>query len=251
LIYFIKVIYNSFILPPGVFIFGFFVVAFISRKKQRKVAVLSLVLGLLLYLLSNDIVSGILISPLEYTYTPPSELDGDVIIVLGGGGIDKSPNLGFEGHMSSNASNRLITVNSLYQKTGLPIIFSGGLLYDLNDTEANIGSMILTSFGIPRDKILLEDKSQNTAQNAEYTARILNEKNFSRPILVTSAYHIPRAVREFAKNNVTVTPFPAGYKTSRERKVNILTLSPSSGNLDKSAIALKEYLGILRIKVWS
>lgn len=249
-IYLVKVIYYSFLLPPGIFIVAFVLLGFLSRKKQKGLTAISMVFAILLYAMSIDVVGDLLIHDLEYKYTPPLEYSGDVLIMLGGGGVDKSPNVGFQGHLGSDASNRLITIFSLYQKTGYPIILSGGTLFGLSDTEANIGKNILMSVGVPKEKIFLEDKSSNTEQNAKYSAEIINANGFKKPILVTSAFHMPRAVREFEGNNMKVVPFPAGYRTTGETKVNILTLLPASNNLDKTALAIKEYIGILKLKIF-
>lgn len=249
MIYLIKAIYISFLLPPGIFIMAFILIGIFLRKKQKVLFVVSICCGLLLYIFSSDVFGDILMQRLEYKYTPPKDFSGDVLVLLGGGGVDKSPNVGFEGHVGPDASNRILTIYSLYNKLNCPIILSGGRLYDLNDTEANIGSKILNNFGVPREKLIQEDQSQNTTQNALFTSKILKEKGFKNPILVTSAYHMPRAVMEFERNNVKVIPYPAGYRTTHEVKFNILTLSPASSNLDKTALAMKEYLGILKLKI--
>jgi len=61
-----------------------------------------------------------LIWSLEKKYQPPSELNGDVIIMLGGGAFADTPNVNGKGHLSSIAANRLLTCVQLYYKLDVP-----------------------------------------------------------------------------------------------------------------------------------
>ena len=73
----------------------------------------------------------------------------------------------------------------LYRKTGLSIIVTGGQVYADSGNEAHIAKRELMLLGVPEEKILIEDQSLNTRQNALYTGEIIRDHGWNRPILVT------------------------------------------------------------------
>lgn len=248
MLYFIKFIYSVFLLPPGVFIIAFAILAIKCYQKQRLIALCLLGLTFLLYLCSISLVSNILISPLENTYRLPAQVSGDVLVMLGGGATLDTPNLDGRGHLSPVTANRLLTCAQLYHQLHLPIILSGGQVYQTTGYEARIAAKILQGLGVPRDKILIEDDSLNTTQNAGFVKKILSQHNFGKPILITSAFHLPRAVLEFKKTGTAVTPYPADYHTNVSFRFSSRQLIPSAEALNEVSIALKEYLGLLFVK---
>lgn len=201
-----------------------------------------------MYLASISLVGNLLMRPLENKYRPPAQINGDVLIVLGGGATLDTPNLSGKGHLSSIAANRLLTCIQLYHQLHLPIIVSGGQVYKTTGCEARIARQILLDAGVPDDRILIEDESLNTTENAENVKKILSRHNFCRPILITSAFHLPRAVRQFEKINVDITPYPADYHTNVSFRFSFRQLVPSSDALNDVSLVLKEYLGLLVAK---
>jgi len=193
-------------------------------------------------------VGGMLIGSLERQYPQPKALKGDVIVVLGGGATSGTPDLNGEGNLSGSAANRLLTAVRLYRSTGLPILFSGGKVFSDTGNEADISQRQLRALGIPEQDIIIENKSLNTEQNASFTAEILQARGFSNPVLVTSAFHLPRAVIDFQQAGLTVQPYPTDYWTSRPEKLYVAKLTPTSAGLSLTGTALKEYLGILASK---
>ena len=82
---------------------------------------------------------------LEGRFIPPSEVSGDVVIMLGGGATLDTPDVTGKGQLSSHASNRLLTVALLQKKLNVPIILAGGQVYaavcvNLNTPGAVTGS---------------------------------------------------------------------------------------------------------------
>ncbi|MFD1906166.1 YdcF family protein [Paenibacillus rhizoplanae] len=99
--------------------------------------------------------------------------------------------------MSGPAANRLLAAARLYRETGLPIIFSGGQVFADSGNEADIARRQLIGLGIPAEDILPESRSLNTEQNAVNTAKLMQEHGLSRPVLVTSGFHMPRSMVQF------------------------------------------------------
>lgn len=236
----------SFILPPGIFFIIFFIISFyLFRQNFKKMASFLFLLTFLFYLLSTNFVAFSLLRPLEEAYTLPTHMEGDSIIMLGGGSFNRD-DIDGEGTLASSAASRLLTVARIYQHKKLPIILAGGHVFLDTASEADIARRMLLSLGIPASDIFVENMSRTTTENAKYCAKILSENNLYRPILVTSAFHLKRAVKNFQKEaaNVAVIAYPCDYLTPRKTDTNILRFTPSGDAFFASYLALREYLRI-------
>lgn len=243
--YLIKFVY-SFVLPPGLFVLLLLTLAvWLWRwRRERKAAMILLTITLLLYVCSTSLVGDALIAGLENNYRQPSTVQGNVIVVLGGGAASGTPDVDGTGNMYGAAANRLITAVRLHRRTGWPILFSGGQVFADSGNEADIARRLLLGMGVPNSSILIENRSLNTEQNAQNTAALLRAKRLTQPVLVTSGFHMTRAVLQFAKAGVSVQPYPTDYLVSQPMKMYIGRLSPSAGAMSNTGLALKEYFGI-------
>ena len=122
-------------------------------------------------------------------------------------------------------------------------------MYRGDGREAVVMQDILISLGMAADKIILEDRSLNTTENAVFSAAILKQRGLSQPILVTSAFHMARSVEEFHLAGVTTIPYPVGYYVPRGSYWNATSWVPSASALRGTSLALKEYLGLAALKV--
>lgn len=242
--YIIKFIYG-FILPPGLFVTLLIILSVWMHKRHRTLSFLIGGFTFFLYLSFIPLTGVLLIHPLENSYQPPAHVRGDVIVMLGGGATLGTPDMNGEGQLSGDAANRLITTFRLYRKTGLPVITSGGKVYPDSGVEALIAKRELIALGMPADKVIVEDKSITTRQNALYTKKLLERHHYSRPILVTSAFHMPRAVRNFSKTGIKVQPYPTDYLASKKVALYPGQFVPSDGSVAFTAI--KEYIGLLTV----
>lgn len=245
MLYFVKFIYQTFLLPPGVLIVLLAVFAVYLRKKYAKISYVLMGGVFLFYLLSTDILADNLIRSLEKKYTPPAIAYGDVIIMLGGGTTVDTPNVNGKGHPSGFAANRLLTCVQLYYKLDVPIIVSGGQVYENTGTEAEISKTILMGLGVPKDKVLIEERSKNTTENARYTKQLMDNYEFEKAILVTSAFHMERSIRQFEKVGIDVIPYPTDYQSNIKGKIDHYDFIPSIEAMLKNNLAIKEYIGIL------
>lgn len=236
----------SFVLPPGIFFVCFWLLSLYLWRRQevRAAAVLFLVTGVF-YLLSTQLVSSMLMGSLERVYEQPPAPAGDVIVMLGGGATGDTPNMGEQGNLCASPASRLMAAAELYNRLHVPVLVSGGQVYADSGPEAVIARRELMRLGVPESDILLEPDSLNTRQNAVFSGRILREQGLSRPVLVTSAFHMERSVLNFEKEGFQVTAYPADYRTNRQQIFHYNKLMPSTAALDDSVIVFREKLRYL------
>jgi uncharacterized SAM-binding protein YcdF (DUF218 family) len=249
MVYILRLLY-AWLLPPGLFIL-LFLIAFWRFRRTKKQRWLALPL-IVMYLLSIDTVADRLIKPLEdyWTQPPASKLqEAQAIVVLGGGACDEAPDFDGTGQISTEADDRFLMGLRLHKALHLPIILSGGPGYERSDTEADIAARTLQACGVMEKYLIKEHRSRNTKENAVYTKEICQQKGYRKALLVTSAYHMPRSVMLFQREGLDIIPYPSGYRTDRQTKMNAFSYTPSSDALRNSAIAMKEYLGILAVKM--
>lgn len=249
MIYIIKFIY-SFVLPPGLFVILLLGIVLWLWKKNRRPAVTLLGVTVLMYFSMIPLVSDSLIGSLERKYSQPATLQGDVIVVLGGGASSGTPDIDGEGNLYGSAANRLLTATRLHQLSGLPILFSGGQVFADSGNEADIAKRQLIGLGISEDHIMIENESLNTEQNAVNTATILQTNGLTHPVLVTSGFHMPRAMQHFKNAGLITQAYPTDYIASTDFSLQAVKFTPSPGAMSTTGLALKEYLGLIAARLF-
>lgn len=247
MIYVIKLFY-SFLLPPGIYVLGLAVITWWALRRHKPMGVILAAFTIFFYVTSTGYFGAWLIRTLEEQYSPPQTLQGDVIIMLGGGAVAGTPDLNGSGGLSGSAANRLLTTARLQRTTGLPVILSGGQVFGDTGQEARIASRLLQDLGVPADKIVVEDQSLTTKENALYVNELMAGRGYSKPVLITSAFHMPRSVLIFNRLGMQVIPFPTDYQVSSYSGLYATNLIPYSSGVYLSALAVKEYLGIAALK---
>lgn len=243
----LKKVAAPFLLPPGIFILLLVAVGLVLTFSRRwRIGLINLAIGLTLWTVSIGPVANSLMVGLESEFTLPQNPAGDVIILLGGGVIDRVPDLTGTAAPSPLMMGRIVTAVRLYQRLKLPIIVTGGRVFDDGRRpEAPIIKRFLMDLGVPGGAIIEEDRARDTSQNARLAAVICHQKGYAQPILLTGAYHLKRATLAFASAGLEVTPFPAYYFGAQDVVYAWHHFLPSAGAFYASANALHEYLGIL------
>ncbi|HDY85100.1 hypothetical protein LCGC14_0524010 [marine sediment metagenome] len=161
-----------------------------------------------------------LISPLETRFSKPTLLPDkiDGIIVLGGGEKLKQ-SLSWHTAELGDAGDRFIGAAVLAKHyPQAPIIYSGGsnlLQYQNGQDDINIARTILTAVGITEERLIIESKSRNTAENFQFLKPKLPTVNGTY-LLVTSAYHMPRSVGIARQQSINVIPYPVDYMSNKK-----------------------------------
>lgn len=241
----VKKIITSFLLPPGCLILLLAACAAFQFKRRRTgTALCFLVPALFVWLLSISFVSEKFLASLERDLVIPAHPKGDVIVLLGGGVHDRVPDLSGSGAPSEGMLARTVTAVRLQRRLGIPILVSGGSVYGNRSPEAPIVRRFLVDLGVPADRILLEDKSRDTMENARFSKKILADGGFKKPLLVTSAFHMRRSVEAFRKVGLEVTAVPSSFHTVPGRPAVWADWFPDAGALATVATVLREYLGL-------
>ena len=125
------------------------------------------------------------------------------------------------------------------------IIFTGGILpWQKNiKPEGQILAKFAEDFGIPRDQIIVTGDVENTRDEAKAVKEILTKNNTNKVILVTSAFHMPRAANLFKKEGIEVQVFPVDYKAAGIGDVTPMDFLPSADAFYMFQFALRELIG--------
>lgn len=229
------------ILPPASLLILMFV-GFLLVSKKRVLGILCIGTAfILLFGLSTTVVSEYLIEPLENVYPPlkDTRVDASAIVVLSGGVRDLAW-VGLVSEPSEVSMGRTVKGVSLYRTLHIPLLFVGGNGKPVKQEtkEAPAMAHVARDLGVPLNDVRVEATARNTAESAVAVKRMLARR---RIILVTSAYHMKRAVPLFRKQGFDVIPAPTGYRAERQ-PATWYSFVPSSDNLYSSAVALSEYI---------
>lgn len=214
------------------------------RRAGFRIAVISLVLLLMLAVLP---VGYLLANTLENRFPRWDGTRGvpDGIVILGGAiSAEISADRG-EPEIAT-AGNRILAIARLAKQfPQARIIYSGGnaSLIPGGPPEADFVYPLLDDMGVPRDRVTLETRSRNTAENATFSYAIAKPKPGERWLLVTSAAHMPRAVGCFRRAGFTVDAYPVDWRTLRHPGFSIV-LAPVE-NLERTDQAVHEWLGLV------
>ncbi len=169
----------------------------------------------------------------------------DAIVVLGGGISPAVPPARPFPDLTDSA-DRMWLAARLFREGVAPrvIVSGGGFLARENEaatTEAAAMRLLLIDLGVPADAIVSEGHSINTIENIRDVHRLVGD---GRVALVTSAYHMPRALLIAAHEKLDVSAFPTDFRALPETRAFWDDWIPSVDALSISTIALREMLAI-------
>lgn len=226
-------------------------------RRRGAAMVFSAVALFVLLLGSNRWVAASLARSLEWQYLPLESIPQAEAIVVLGGATEPSqyPRSSVE---LNSAGDRILYGAQLYRDSRAPkILLSGGSIAWQDGTGSSPAqemAEILRLMNVPPEAIWLENLSQNTEENAAFSAVILKEKGVKKILLVTSAMHMPRSVALFEAQGLEVIPAPTDYTITEAGWANmtsggwqqvIINSMPSAGSLSLTTNVLKEYFGLL------
>ena len=238
MIYFHKIL--PLIVSPLFIILGLIILGLIIGSKKTSF------MGLIvLVVCSLPIFSNRLIAYLEHNYQLKniSEVDtADAIVVLSGmvRTIQTNEVLSYE---FSESVDRIFAGIDLFKENKAPslILTRGTVPWSVGKPEGEYLQDIAIKYGVPRKNILLTENVQNTDQEAKSVKKILTI-DAPKVILVTSAFHMPRAQKVFEAVGIRIVPFPVDFRNASS-KLTFMHFMPSAKSIWETSFFVKEMIG--------
>ncbi|MBW2536257.1 MAG: YdcF family protein [Deltaproteobacteria bacterium] len=200
-----------------------------------------------LWLSSTGAVSSLLCNLLESRHPRPTRLERApaAIVMLTGQTDDARVSPSY--YELTESSDRFVETLRLARRyPGARVLLSGGsgaLIEKGRQREASVLARLAREIGLEPGRLLVDDRSRNTRENAVESARLLDQHGLRHPVLlVTSAVHMPRAVACFREAGQTVIPWPVDYQ---RHGFGLGAFLPKSDPLLRNRMALHEIAGLL------
>ena len=229
------------IFSPLMLVIGLIILGIIFNLRK-----FSLIGVIILILSSLPIVSNKFIAYLEKDYQPIeiAEIENvDAIVVLSGmiRVIGDEENLKYE---FTDSVDRFFAGLDLFNNNKSPILIltRGKMPWSVGIAEGEYLKELAIKYGVSEENIILTDEVQNTDQEAKAIKEILTED--AKIILVTSAFHMPRAEKVFKAANINLIPYPVDFQNSKS-KTTMMDFIPSAGSLFDTSHFVREMIGRL------
>lgn len=231
----------------AIFLLLFALPAFLLRRRRLGGAAVTLS-ALVLVVSAWTSLGAIMLNTLEERFQRPAALPGhiDGIVVLGGG-FEGAINLARGGFELNSGGDRFVETALLAKRfPDAKVLISGGTGAVLLDGEGDADTAVrfLAAFGIPRERLIIENRSRNTAENAEFSKEMANPQPGQNWLLVTSAFHMPRSMGLFRKAGFPVIAWPSDYRTSGREGIGLFRDNPAD-SLQTTTLAIREWAGLL------
>ena len=247
----LRTLANIWMVPPAINV-ALMLLGLVVIRWQRKLGLLicSIAVGSL-WLLSTLVVSSYLAVSIEtHPAADPEAIKkskSEAIIVLGASHLDMATEFGVSTPTDAGLV-RLHYAASLHNRTGLPIMLTGGRMNRLEVHADVLGESLQSQFGIVAK--WYERKSSTIWQNALFSAEILHPDGITDIVLITHAYHMQRAVNLYELAGFSVTPAPTRLHRVYPWR-SWLYWMPSVQALELSSSVIHEYLGLLWYRLFS
>ncbi|MBK1721160.1 hypothetical protein CKO23_02695 [Thiocystis violacea] len=244
---------KSFLIPPGIIILMLVVAFWLARGVAVRLAIFLALSSVTL--MSLPVVGTSLMEPLEpYPALDPRAIptSTQAIVILGAGRRSDAPEYG--GDSLDDASLRRVRYGAfLHRASGLPVYVTGGRLGDEGEAIGRLMADVLQSdYGIGVADV--ETESRTTWENATDTAPLLARDGVQHILLVSDAWHLPRAVELFEEVGLRVTAAPTAFvhHPGWTKDLDYRDWLPSIKAFSESAYAIHEHLGRLwyQLRAW-
>ena len=220
---------------------------FLWRGKRRIATGTLLTAVIWLSLLSYGPFASMLLHRLESAYPPLLQAPkGMKYIYVLGGGHNSDSTLPITSQVDDDAIIRLDEAIRLYHQLdeNVTIIVSGYSGYYSRIPHARMQYRLATALGVSPDRMIVIPDPRDTQEEAKAAKKLLKKRPF---ILVTSAFHMPRAMRWFKREGLRPIPAPAHHLTHSGETAYFEIFSPYA--LIMSTIFIHEEIGMLWQKI--
>lgn len=184
--------------------------------------------------------------PLESRFPPDPPLPQRIAGIVVLGGAEDAARTAAWGRVTVNeAAERLLGALALArQHPEARVLFTGGSgrLKDRDGKDADVARRLFLELGLEPSRLVVEDASRNTAENAALGKALAKPAPGEAWVLVTSAFHMPRAVGAFCKAGWPVIPYPVDHLTLRGGLLRQGGGIP--GTLTYLSLGIKEWIGL-------
>lgn len=207
--------------------------------------------GIGLVLIAVSPLPRAMVRPLEDRFqqvpaTDSAKIDG--IVVLGGAIGSGRGQVRF-----SEAASRMTSAAALAKKhPNAKLVFTGGstnLIAAVTQTEADSAAQFFAQMGIDPARVILENKARNTYENGVFTAKFIAPKPGERWVLITSAYHMPRAMGVFRKAGLSLEAYPVDFNSSGTVSDFIRPARRFAYSMNLADDTVKEWLGLIAYRL--
>ena len=233
--------------PFNLLIYIFFISFILFFLKKKKISYFLFFISFCIFNIFSVFPLGkFLIYNLEKNYHDfiiPENVDG--ILILGGA---TNPFLTdqFNQINLNNSSERLIESIKLIKKyNNAKVVFSGGLgsIEYPKLSHAKVAERFFTELGLPINKIKFEYKSRNTYENILFSKKIVKPKQNEKWILITSAFHMNRAMFIGEKNNWNFIPYAVDFR--QPKKIHLIPNLNFMENISQLQLGAHEWIGLV------
>lgn len=233
----------------GVSVLGALLLATRWASLGRKILIASAVL---LAICGFSPLGNWLMYPLEQRFPPWDATRGapDGIVVLGGS-IDPELSAAHGVAVVSAGADRVIAAAALARRyPNARVIYTGGSanLISGDAREADYAAALFESLGISKVRLTMERRARNTQENAEFSSAMASPKAGERWLLVTSAYHMPRAVGVFRNAGFAVEPYPVDWRAGGAADLLSLRYFSIDG-LASVDVSIREWIGLVAYRL--
>ena len=226
--------------PPAILIVLCLAGALIALVWRRVGIALTLASSLLLYAAATPAVSSYLLRRVESRLPQGADLSTAQAIVVLGGDLRAGDGADIPDRLGPLSLERVVFAAEAHRRLQLPVVVSGGTVEGAHASEAALMKAALEeNFAVP--VAWSEDSSRTTWENALFTARLLLPEKLTTVVLVTQAWHLPRALWAFERVGLKALPWPAPRTVPHRAEVG--DFLPSLGALQDTSHALREMIG--------
>ncbi|MCS6921767.1 MAG: YdcF family protein [Elioraea sp.] len=207
-------------------------------------------LGIFVVVLATPL-PPLVVMPLEERFprpaVAPARVDG--VIVLGGA-VDQTLTEARGIPALNGAAERMtefVILARRYPEARLVFTGGQGSLVHGALSEADVARMLFVALGVPEERLLFENESRNTWENALFSHRLVGPRPGETWLLVTSASHMPRAVGAFRRAGWNVVAWPVNYRTGRSFAA--LYDDPFPQRLQLLEAGIREWLGLVAYRL--
>ncbi len=234
--------------PVGLLFILMFLTLLTGISRRPRLAVLFSGMAMILLVVFGWTNAGqMMLEPLEDRFArpdpPPAEVTGIIIL---GGGMDGAVTLARGGYELRQAGDRFVEGAILarrYPQARIVVTGGNGALMIDGEGDAVSAKRLLGALGVADGRMILENKSRNTVENATFTRDLLRPQPGQTWVLVTSAFHMPRSMGLFRKAGFDVVAWPVDYRTPGPRPFGHAGHS-SVDSINDATTAIREWIGL-------